>query len=71
MKCVEILMKVSSAEEINAKSDDNHQTALMMAAYRSHHKVLKVLLADRKTDVFIIDSQQRTAMHWSIASCTL
>jgi len=62
-------MKNSSVEEINAKADDNHQTAVMMAAYRSHQKVLKALLSNPKTDICIIDSQRRTALHWAVEAC--
>ncbi|CAL8072718.1 unnamed protein product [Orchesella dallaii] len=66
LKCIETLMNVASAEEINAKADDNHQTAIMMAAYRSHQKVLKALLANSKTDICLIDSHRRTALHWAV-----
>lgn len=66
---MDILLKACTVEEINAKSDDNHQTALMMAAFRSHQKVMQAFVKNNKTDLFATDSQRRTALHWAVEAC--
>lgn len=69
MACVKELLKAMDIKEVNAISEETGQTSLHMAAYQCHYNVLRALLDDNNTDIWILDKQRRTALHWATEAC--
>lgn len=67
--CVKELLRACNIKEVNAKSAENGQTALHMAAYKCHFNVLRALLDETNTDIWVLDDQKRTALHWATEAC--
>ncbi|CAL8147270.1 unnamed protein product [Orchesella dallaii] len=66
VECVKLLLKMLTAEEINAKSNDEQCTALTMAGFWARPNVLKTMLGHKNVDVFAVDRWRRTAVHYAV-----
>jgi hypothetical protein len=67
--CVQELLKVYEKKDVNAKSQIDGQTALHIASFKCHQNVISVLLQDANTDIWVLDNQRRTALHWATEAC--